>query len=313
MIDTSLIKKLRESTGAGMMDCRNALIEGANNLDDAIAWLRKKGLSTAAKKADRVAAEGLIGVNLSSDHKRAVAVEVNSETDFVALNENFQNLVESIVLAADKANDIAELESINLASGKAVKEAIVDNIASIGENLLLRRMIKVEVSEGIVASYVHNATKDKDGNIKKNLGKIGVLVALESNAADVTALQDLGKKIALHIAASKPLYLSKDAIPASVIESETNILTEQCMASGKPENIVKNMVQGKLNNFYTDNVLLNQIFVMDNKSTIQELVANTAKNLGVEIKLASFVRFECGEGVEVVKSDFAAEVAKMSQ
>jgi len=305
-MSNNLITELREKTGAGIVNCRDALRETNNNFEDAVQWLRKKGLSAAAKKSTRAAAQGLVALQLSNDNKQGALIEINSETDFVALNENFQKLVEEISKHAIDCDNIESLNEVKLTSGRSVKDEIIENIATIGENLLLRKTQKLKVENGVISSYVHNA-------VKGNMGKIGVLVALESDSTDTTALQDLGKKIAMHIAAAKPLYLSKEDVSAEAIEKEKDVFIDQCKSSGKPDNIIASMIQGKLNNFFKEIVLLEQLFVMDNKTTIAEVVKNAAKDLKSDIKLASFLRFELGEGVEVEQSNFAEDVKSLTK
>jgi elongation factor Ts len=302
----NLIKELREKTGAGIIDCRNALNESNNDFESAVQWLRKKGLAAAAKKSSRTAAQGLVAVHVSLDNKSAVSIEMNSETDFVALNEGFQNLVEQVSHHAINFDNVESCQDCKLPSGRSVKEEIVENIATIGENLLLRRLEKVEMHNGIIASYVHNVVKNK-------MGKIGVLVALESECKDLNALSDLGKKIAMHVAAAKPYYLTREDVPSEAIEKEKDVFVDQCKASGKPENIIANMIQGKINNFFKEVVLLDQIFVMDNKSSIADVIRTASKDLNSEIKLVKFIRFELGEGVEVEQSNFADDVKSMAQ
>lgn len=300
----NLIKDLREKTGAGILDCKNALEASGNDYDLAVEWLRKKGLAAAAKKSTKAVAQGLVCASVSSDHKIGTLIEVNSETDFVALNLGFQNLVEDISQASIACNDLEALKLAQLKSEKSVQDTILDNIAVIGENLLLRKFEKVQVKNGIVSYYIHNVVKNK-------MGKIGVLVALESECDNLDALADLGKKLAMHIAAAKPLYLTQQDVPKEIVEKEREIFSSQCRDSGKPENIILNMIQGKLNNFFKEVVLLDQIFVMDNKSVITEVINNAAKSLNTQIKLQKFVRFELGEGVEILETNFADDVKSM--
>lgn len=300
-MSTSLIAELREKTGAAILNCRDALRETNNNFDDAIQWLRKKGLSAAAKKSSRTAAQGLVAVRLSSDNRSGSLIEINSETDFVALNEGFQKLVEEISNHSVNCNNIETLNSVTLASGRSVKDEIVEHIASIGENLLLRKMHKLEVTNGVISSYIHNA-------VNGNMGKIAVLVALESETENKEALNELGKRIAMHIAAAKPIYLRREDVPSEAIEKEKSVFVDQCKASGKPDNIIANMIQGKLNNFFKEVVLLDQLFVMDNKLSVAEVIKNAASDLKSDVKLSAFVKFELGEGVEVEQTDFAKDV-----
>lgn len=299
MITAELVKDLREKTGAGMMDCKKALTETNGDCEAAVDWLRTKGLAAAAKKAGRIAAEGLVA-SITEGTKGAI-IELNSETDFVARNEKFQDLVSGIAKLALKAKDIDSLKATSTPSGKTVEEEVTENIATIGENLSLRRMEILSVSDGVVASYVHNSVAD-------GMGKIAVLVALESTG-DKEKLYALGKQIAMHTAAARPQSLNIESIDQSIVARERDIFFEQSRASGKPDNIIEKMVEGRIRKFYEEAVLLEQIFVMDNKSKISEVVANAAKELGAEVTLKAFARFELGEGIEQEKRDFAAEVA----
>ena len=299
-ITAATVKELRERTGAGMMDCKKALAETSGDMEAAIDWLRAKGLSAAAKKAGRTAAEGLVGVAVEGT--RGAVVEVNSETDFVAKNEQFQGFVrETARLALDAGGDIDALSASAYPGGGTVSEALTNNIATIGENQSLRRTAVLEVSEGAVVPYVHNA-------VVPGLGKIGVLVALES-AAPVETLQTLGKQIAMHIAAANPLALDADSLDPAMIERERGIALEKAKESGKPQNIVEKMVDGSIAKFRKDNALLSQLFVIDNKTPVAEVIASAAKDAGTGIALKNFVRFQLGEGIEKKEEDFAAEVA----
>ena len=299
-ITAAAVKELRERTGAGMMDCKKALAEANGDMEAAVDWLRAKGLAAAAKKAGRTAAEGLVGVAVEGT--RGAAVEVNSETDFVAKNEQFQTFVREVArLALDAGGDADVLAAKAYPGGGTVAETLTNNIATIGENQSLRRTAVLEVSQGAVVSYVHNA-------VVPGLGKIGVLVALESDAPAET-LQTLGKQIAMHIAAANPLALTADELPSALVERERAIAMEKARESGKPQNIVEKMVEGGLAKFRKDNALLSQLFVMDNKTPVAEVVASTAKEAAAGIELKAFVRFQLGEGIEKQQSDFAAEVA----
>jgi elongation factor Ts len=283
-----------------MMDCKKALAENGADLEASVDWLRAKGLAAAAKKAGRTAAEGLVGVAVEGT--RGAAVEVNSETDFVAKNEQFQGFVrEAARLALDSGGDIDVLAASAYPGGGTVIEALTNNIATIGENQSLRRAAVLDVSEGAVVSYVHNA-------VTTGLGKIGVLVALES-AAPPETLQALGKQIAMHIAAANPLALDADSLDPALVERERSIAMEKAKESGKPQNIVEKMVDGSIAKFRKDNALLSQLFVIDNKTPVAEVVASAAKEAGTGIALKGFVRFQLGEGIEKQQSDFAAEVA----
>jgi elongation factor Ts len=299
-ITAASVKELRERTGAGMMDCKKALAENNGDMEASIDWLRAKGLAAAAKKAGRTAAEGLVGVVVEGN--RGAVVEVNSETDFVAKNELFQDFVRNVAkLALATGTDVEALGAAAYPEGGTVQEKLTDNIAKIGENQSLRRAALLEVGQGAVVSYVHN-------QVAPGLGKIGVLVALESAAAAET-LQALGKQIAMHVAAAHPLALGADELPAELIERERSIAMEKARESGKPENIIEKMVEGGLAKFRKDNALLSQLFVMDNKTPVADVVAAAAKDAGAGIALAGFVRFQLGEGIEKKESDFAAEVA----
>jgi elongation factor Ts len=302
-ITAAMVKELRERTGAGMMDCKKALAETSGDMEAAIDWLRAKGLSAAAKKAGRTAAEGLVGVTVEGN--RGAVVEVNSETDFVAKNEAFQDFVRNVAkLALQHGTDVEALGAAQYPGGGTVAETLTENIAKIGENQSLRRAAVVEVGEGAVVSYVHN-------QVVPGLGKIGVLVALES-AAPAETLTALGKQIAMHVAAAHPLALSAEELPADLIERERAIAMEKAKESGKPQNIVEKMVEGGLAKFRKEHSLLTQLFVMDNKTPVAEVIASAAKDAGTGIELKGFVRFQLGEGIEKKESDFAAEVAAAS-
>ncbi len=301
-ISASVVKDLREKTGAGMMDCKKALVENDGDFEGAIDWLRKKGLSAAAKKADRVAAEGLTGALVVGT--QAAAIELNSETDFVSKNEHFQKLVKEVLALAIDKNDLEELKATKSASGKTVDELVIENIATIGENLNLRRMQSVSVEDGVIAYYVHNSVSD-------NMGKISTLVALESTG-DKAALEKLGREIAMHVAAAKPICLTRDEVDPALLEKERAIFSEQSRASGKAENIIDKMVEGRIRKYMEEIVLMDQTFVIDGKTKISDLVAQAAKDMGSDVKLKSFVRFELGEGVEKEKKNFADEVAQIT-
>ncbi len=295
------VKTLREKTGAGMMDAKKALTEADGDIEAAVDALRAKGLATAQKKSSRTAAEGLVGVAVEGT--RGVAVEVNSETDFVAKNDQFQEFVRNTTqagLSAD-SDDAEALKSADYPGGGTVGDKLTNNIATIGENQQVRRMKTVTVDKGMVVPYVHNAAAE-------NLGKIGVLVALESEAgADV--LEPLGKQLAMHIAAAFPQALDAGGLDADLIARERAIAAEKAAESGKPENVQEKMVDGAVAKFAKENALLSQVFVMDNKTPIAEVVAKAAKDAGKDIVLKDYVRFQLGEGIEKEHSDFAAEVA----
>ncbi|MGD9665472.1 MAG: translation elongation factor Ts [Novosphingobium sp.] len=295
------VKNLRERTGAGMMDCKKALEESNGDIEAAVDALRAKGLAAVAKKSSRTAAEGLVGVAVAGT--KGVAVEVNSETDFVAKNDQFQDFVRKTTQIALEASsdDVEALRGSAYPDGGTVGDKLTNNVATIGENQQLRRMKTVSVAKGVVVPYMHNAAVP-------NLGKIGVLVALESDAgADV--LEPLGKQIAMHIAAAFPLALSADDLDAELIERERKIAAEKAAESGKPENVQEKMVEGAVNKFAKENALLSQVFVMDNKTPVQQVVDQAGKDAGTKIILKDYVRFQLGEGIEKEESDFAAEVA----
>jgi len=299
-ITAASVKELRERTGAGMMDCKKALAENNGEMEASIDWLRAKGLAAAAKKAGRTAAEGLVGVIVEG--KRGAVVEVNSETDFVAKNELFQDFVRNVAsLALEHGTDVEVLGAAQYPDGGTVQEKLTDNIAKIGENQSLRRAAVLEVSEGAVVSYVHN-------QVAPGLGRIGVLVALES-AAPVEPLAALGKQIAMHVAAAHPLALTAEDLSAELVERERSIAMEKAKESGKPQNIIEKMVEGGLAKFRKENALISQLFVMDNKTPVAEVVASAAKDAGTGIELKGFVRYQLGEGIEKKQDDFAAEVA----
>ena len=299
-ITAASVKELRERTGAGMMDCKKALSENNGEMEASVDWLRTKGLAAAAKKAGRTAAEGLVGVAVAGT--RGAVVEVNSETDFVAKNEQFQGFVRDVAqLALTTGGDIEALKAAAYPSGGTVAEALTNNIATIGENQSLRRASVLEVGVGAVVSYVHNAAAP-------NMGKIGVLVALESSAP-ADALLQLGKQIAMHIAAANPLALDADGLDAGLLAREKAIAMDKAAESGKPANIVEKMVEGTMAKFRKENALLSQLFVIDNKTPVADVVAQAAKDAGAPVTLKAFERFQLGEGIDRGTSDFAAEVA----
>jgi elongation factor Ts len=299
-ITAASVKELRERTGAGMMDCKKALAENNGEMEASVDWLRAKGLAAAAKKAGRTAAEGLVGVAVTGT--KGAVVEVNSETDFVAKNEQFQGFVRDVAqLALTTGNDVEALGNAAYPSGGTVSEALTQNIATIGENQSLRRAAVLEVGEGVVVSYVHNAAAP-------NMGKIGVLVALES-AAPTDTLTALGKQLAMHIAAANPLALNADGLDADLLARERAIAVEKAAESGKPANIVEKMVDGTMAKFAKENALLSQLFVIDGKTPVADVVAAAAKDAGTPITLKAFERFQLGEGIAKAESDFAAEVA----
>ncbi|WP_126172328.1 translation elongation factor Ts [Altericroceibacterium xinjiangense] len=295
------VKALRERTGAGMMDCKKALAETNGDVEAAVDNLRARGLAAAAKKSSRTAAEGLVGIAVEGT--KGVAVEVNSETDFVAKNDQFQDFVRNVTQKALElsADDVDALKAAEYPGGGTVGEKLTDNVATIGENQQIRRIKTVSVSSGVVVPYMHNASA-------ANLGKIGVLVALESDApADV--LESLGKQLAMHIAAAFPQALDADGLDAEVIDRERAIAREKAAESGKPADVQEKMVDGAVKKFAKENALLSQLFVMDNKTPISDVVAKAGKDAGTQIVLKDYVRFQLGEGIEKEQSDFAAEVA----
>jgi elongation factor Ts len=295
------VKKLREKTGAGMMDAKKALEATDGDIEAAVDALRAKGLATAQKKSSRTAAEGLVGVLVQGT--RGVAVEVNSETDFVAKNDKFQDFVRKTTAVAMgiEGDNVEALKSAAYPDGGTVVEKLTDNVATIGENQQVRRMKTVTVSSGVVVPYMHNAAAE-------GLGKIGVLVALESEA-NAEVLTGLGKQLAMHIAAAFPLALDADSLDAELIERERGIAREKAAESGKPADVQEKMVDGAIKKFAKENALLSQVFVMDNKTAIADVVAQAAKDAGSAIVLKDYVRFQLGEGIEKEESDFAAEVA----
>ena len=302
-ITAALVKQLRDKTGAGMMDAKKALVETSGDIDAASDWLREKGILKAAKKADRIAAEGLIGV--ASSGNAAALVEVNSETDFVARNEGFQKAVRGIAdVALKNDGDVTKVAHAPSPDGQGtVNEMLQRLVAVIGENMTLRRAAGLSVNEGVVASYIHNTAGD-------GLGKIGVLVALESSG-DKSRLTDLGRKIAMHIASMKPLAATTADLDPKVVEKEKAILTAQAAESGKPANVIEKMVEGRIRKFYQESVLVEQAFVMDPDTTVGKFIEKHAAELKAPIKLKGFVKFEVGEGIEKPTSDFAGEIAAM--
>ena len=303
-ISASMVKELRGRTGAGMLDCKKALVESDGDIEAAGEWLRKKGLAAAAKKSGRVTAEGLVG--LRTEGARGALVEVNAETDFVARNENFQAFVGA---AADVALGVGgDLDALKAAdypdSARTVEGELTNLIATIGENMTLRRAAGLSVDEGVVASYMHNSAAP-------GLGKIGILVGMKS-AAEPGALQQLGKQVAMHVAASSPRAVTAEDLDAETVEKEREILREQAAASGKPPEIVEKMIEGRLRKFYEDVVLMSQTWVIDGESKVSKVIEAAAKDLGTPIEITGFVRYQLGEGVERKEGDFAAEVAQLA-
>ncbi len=300
-ITAALVKELREKSGAGMMDCKKALTETNGDIEAAIDWLRAKGIAKADKKSGRTAAEGLVGI-ASAGHK-AVVVELNSETDFVARNDAFQDLVRGIASVA--LNTDGSVDAISAATypatGKSVADTIKDAIATIGENMTLRRAAKLEVEHGVVATYVHNAAGD-------GIGKLGVLVALKS-VGDKEVLTSIGRQVAMHIAATNPLAIRAEEVDAAVAERERNVFIEQSRASGKPDNIIEKMVEGRMRKFFEEVALLSQAFVINPDVTVGQAVKDAEKLAGASIEVVGMARLLLGEGVEKEETDFAAEVA----
>jgi elongation factor Ts len=304
VISANQVKELREATGVGMMDCKKALTENNGDIEASIDWLRAKGLSKAAKKADRIAAEGLVCVAVSG--KKGVVVEVNSETDFVAKNEQFQKLVSDIThisLKTESSNDSLRdaVAQARMDNGKLVSEALIEAVASIGENMNLRRVQSLMVNNGFVCDYVHNKVVD-------GMGRIGVLVALETESQD-KKIADTAKQIAMHIAATAPASLSQNDIDAELVARERAVYQEQASQTGKPDNIVQGMVDGRMKKFFKEVCLLEQSFVMNPDKTISEIVSDLAKEVQKDVTLTGFIIFKVGEGIEKQELDFAAEVA----
>jgi len=298
-ITASQVKELRELTGAGMMDCKAALAETNGDIEAAVDWLRAKGMAKADKKAGRTAAEGLVGVAASGN--KAVVVEVNSETDFVARNEAFQELVRKIADAALTTDGSTDAVAGANVDGKSVTEAAKDAVATIGENISFRRAAALEVSQGAVATYVHNGVAD-------GLGKLGVLVAIET-AGDAEAARAFGRQVAMHVAAINPLALTADDVDPAAAEREKSIFIEQARESGKPDNIIEKMIEGRMRKFYEEVVLLSQSFVINPDLTVAAALKDAEKAIGAPAKITAFARIALGEGIEKEESDFAAEVA----
>ncbi len=300
-VTAALVKDLREKTGAGMMDCKKALTQTGADIEAAVDWLRKNGLAAAAKKSGRVASEGIVGIALG-DGIGAI-VEVNAETDFVARNETFQNFVGKVAeITLRTGSDLDALKSAPFpGSDNTVEEQITHLISTIGENMNIRRAALLKVENGLVGSYMHNS-------MAPGLGKIGVLVAIDSTA-EKSALETLGKQLAMHIAASAPLAVSREQLDPAVIEREKKVLSDQARESGKPEEIIEKMVEGRMGKFFKDVCLSDQTFIIDGESTVGKAVEDTAKKCGAPIKVSGFIRFSLGEGIEKKEEDFASEVA----
>jgi elongation factor Ts len=298
-ITAQMVKDLREMTGAGMMDCKAALGEASGNIDAAVDWLRKKGLSKAAKKADRVAAEGLVGVSVKGT--KGVVVEVNSETDFVARNDMFQGLVKMIAnVALDVGPDVEKIKAAK-AGSVTIAVSIAETVAKIGENMTLRRAAELSVGKGAVGSYIHNVVTD-------GLGKMGVLVGLEStgNADELAAL---GRQVAMHVASANPLAVDPSGLDPAVVKREKDVLADKFKAQGKPANMIEKIVESGIKTFYKEVCLLEQPFIFDDKKSVAQALKESEGKIGGPIKVTGFVRYKLGEGVEKQESDFAAEVA----
>jgi elongation factor Ts len=299
-ITASAVKDLRDRTGAGMMDAKKALVECNGDMEQAVDYLRKKGLAKAAKKAGRTAAEGLVTVAVSNDNKTGSVAEVNAETDFVSRNDQFQAFCNVVGQAALTVDTVDALAACPFGNGKTVAEQLTENVATIGEHMALRRMAKLSVGNGVVCGYMHNA-------VAPGMGKIAVLVALEG-AGDTAKLQELGKKIAMHVAAANPECLNVADVKAESIEREKSVLRDQALQSGKPADVVEKMIEGRIRKYYEEIVLNEQVFVMDGETKIAKLVERDAPGC----KIAAFVRFQLGDGIVVEETDFAAEVAKVA-
>jgi len=298
-ITAGMVKDLRDKTGAGMMDCKAALAETKGDVETAVDWLRKKGLAKAAKKAGRIAADGLIGI--AAKDGRGAIVEVNSETDFVARGGDFQNFVRKAALQALTAEgDLERLLGSASEDGASMADVLAALVGKVGENMSVRRSAALSVNPGLVASYVHNA-------VAPDLGKIGVLVALESSG-DAGKLMTLGKQLAMHVAAANPLALSVQELAPDVVARERDIYADQARQSGKPENVIEKMIEGRLRKFYEESVLLSQVFVIDGETPVSKVVENAAKDIGAPVRIAGFARFAVGEGIDKPTTDFAAEV-----
>lgn len=303
-ISAEMIKNLRETTGAGMLDCRKALTENDGDMEKAIDWLRKKGLSAAAKKSGRVAAEGVVAAK--SNGTKGAVIELNSETDFVSRNEQFQKLAGEIVaLALTTGGDVEKLRATDFpGTGRSVADEVANAVGVIGENINLRRTATLEVSNGVVATYIHNA-------VAPGMGKIAILVGIETEG-DKAAAESFGKQIAMHIAAARPDALTTAEVDSAKLDRERAVYRDQATASGKPADVIEKMVEGRVRKYYEEVVLMEQLFVVDGKTKISQVVADAAKTIGAPVKISGFVSYRLGEGIEKQASDFAAEVAAMS-
>lgn len=303
-ITASMVKELREKTGAGMMDAKKALTETNGDMEGAVDLLRTKGLAKAAKKSSRTAAEGLVAVK--TEGNKGLVIEVNAETDFVARNEQFQGFVKKLASIAltNEIDSVEKLTEAEYEGGKSVGDTLTNLIATIGENMSIRRVQPVSVNKGVIASYMH-------GSIADDLGKIGVLVALESEG-DEDKLQALGKQLAMHIAATFPQFLDKDSVDPQAAEREKQIFRDQAKESGKPDEIIEKMIEGRMRKYYEEVCLMEQTFIMDNETKISQVIENAAKDVGAPVKMVSYSRFQLGEGIEKEAEDFAAEVAAVA-
>ena len=300
-LSASMVKELREKSGAGMMDCKKALVETNGDMQNAIDWLRKQGLSAVAKKSSRIAAEGLIGITIKG--LKGAIIEINSETDFVARNALFQNFVKTCSdLVLNSKSDIDKLKTLPFPeTDRSVDQELSNNIATIGENMNIRRAEYLEVSEGVLVSYIHNKITD-------DLGKLGVIIAIESKA-NKSQLLDFGKQIAMHIAATSPKSLNIEDLDNDLVTREKEVLIDQAISSGKPKDIAEKMVQGRLQKFFQEVVLNEQVSVIDGENKIKDLIKKISLDLGTEVKIKDFKILKLGEGIEVAENDFAAEVA----
>lgn len=301
-ITASQVKELREKTGVGMMDAKKALVENGGDMGAAVDWLRTKGMAKAEKKAGRTAAEGLVAIATSACGKTGAVLEINAETDFVARNDKFQDFTKNVASKSLDVDSIEALAGVDYAGGKNVADTLTDLIATIGENMQLRRMDKLTVSEGYVASYVHNA-------LSAGLGKIGVLVALESSG-DQEKLAALGKQIAMHVAAANPEFLDIESVDPEVADREKQVLMDQAAESGKPQEIIEKMIVGRMRKYFEEICLVEQKFVIDGETKIADVIKAAEKEVGAPIKLTGYLRFVLGDGIEKEEEDFAAEVAK---
>jgi len=300
-ISATAVKELRDISGAGMMDCKKSLVETKGNIEEAIDWLRKKGISGADKKSTRVAADGVIAI--ATSEKSISLIEINSETDFVSKNPDFQNFVKNVSnIALNYGSDIDALKSANYDGNKNVSQELTELIAKIGENIVLRRTNLIKSSNSIFSHYIH-------GQVSEGMGKIGVIISIESNG-DKTKIDNFGKQLSMHIAAAKPIAISSKDVDKSIIDRERNILIDQARDSGKPDNIIEKMVEGRISKFFSDITLLDQIWVIDGESKVSKIIKDTENELNCNIKINEFKCYVLGEGIDVEKKDFAEEVAE---